>query len=74
MYTTSKSNHTPKVHNIALDGLANIHLLKPIGTYTFEDNAHQIFLSSRMSFRIEVMWDEYKPSNLTFLFQRGDER
>ena len=46
MYTTSKSSHTPRVHNIVglLDGPVIVHALKPIGTDNFEDNVQQVFL------------------------------
>ena len=42
MYATSKSSHTPKVHNIVLDGPIIVHLLKLIGADTFEDDAQQV--------------------------------
>ena len=55
MYATFKGSHTPNVHNIVLDGPAIVHLLKPIGADTFEDDAEQVFLrcvTSQRSSRI----------------------
>ena len=45
MCTTSKSSHTPKVHDIVLVGpvFVGLHLLKPIGADTFDDDAQQVF-------------------------------
>ena len=54
MYATSKSSHTPKVHNIVLDAPVIVHLLKPIGADTFEDEAK--YVTSQRSSRIEVIW------------------
>ena len=60
MYATSKSSHTPKVHNIVLYAHVSVHILKPIGADTFEDDAQQVFhqyVTSQRSYRIEVIWD-----------------
>ena len=67
VYMTSKSSHTPRVHNIVglLDGPVIVHVLKPIGTDNFEDNVQQVFLpyvtsQLHVTSKIEVIWDEYK--------------
>ena len=60
MYAISKISHKPNVHSIILDIPEIVHLLKPIGTDTFEDDAQQVFLqyvTSQRSSSIEVIWD-----------------
>ena len=71
MYATSKSSHTPKVHNIVLGGPVIAHFLKPIGADAFEDNAQQVFLqyvTSHKTYRIE----EIRLTFLICLLQRRE--
>ena len=52
----------PKTHNIVLDGPVIVHLLKPIGADTFEDNAQQTF--SR------VLQTHYRPISILALMSK----
>ena len=74
MYATFKSYHTSKVHTISLSGPVFVHLLKPIGADSLEDDAQQVFLqfiASQRYSRIEVIW-EISLAVLAFQFQRGE--
>ena len=58
MYATSQSSHTPKAHNIVLQGPVIVQPLKPIDADTFEGDAQQVFpryVTSQKSSRIEVI-------------------
>ena len=74
MCATSRGSHTPKVHNIVLGGPAIVHLLKPIGADTFEDDAQQVFDMSHHKGLLELkskLWD-ISPTVLILLLQRGE--